>query len=66
MMGWGGMGLGLGMGVFWLLLIAGLYLVFVDRRPFRGEADRAKDLARERFARGELTKEEFEEMMKRL
>ncbi len=64
MMGWGGMGLG--MGALWLLLIAGLYLVFADRRPFRGEADRARDIVRERFARGELSQEEFEEMMKRL
>ena len=64
MMGWGGMGLG--MGALWLLLIAGLYLVFVDRRPLRGEADRAMEIARERFARGDLTKEEFEDIMKRL
>jgi len=64
MMGWGGMGLG--MGAFWLLLIAGLYLVFVDRRSLRGEADRARDIARERFASGELTKEDFDEIMKRL
>lgn len=63
MFGWGGMGFGIGF--FWILFLLGLFLLFSDRYSIRGE-DRAKTILRERFARGELSQEEFEDMMKKL
>ncbi len=62
--GWGGMGMG--MWFFGVLFVVGLFLLFSDRFPQRGGNDNAKDIARERFARGDITQEEFEELMKRL
>lgn len=69
--GWGGMmsgwgGMGLGMGFFVVLFIVGVFLLFSDRFSLRGGYDNAKDIARERFARGEISQDEFEELMKRL
>ena len=62
--GWGGMDLG--MGVFWVLFMVGVFLLFSDRFSLRSGNDNAKDIARERFARGEISQDEFEELMKRL
>ena len=64
MFGWGGMGLG--MGFFWVLILVGVFVLFSGRYSFNGGADRAKEIARERFARGEISENEFEELMKRL
>lgn len=64
MIGWGGMGLG--MGFFGVLFMVGLFLLFSDRFPKMSGNDNAKDIARERFARGDITQEEFEELIKRL
>ena len=46
--------------------MVGLFLLFSDRFPKMNGNDNAKDIARERFARGDITQEEFEELMKRL
>ena len=59
--GWGGMGLG--MLLFWGLLIAGIVVLM---RCSRGSGDcgrekSALDLLKERYARGEIEKEEFEQ-----
>jgi putative membrane protein len=64
MFGWGGMGLG--MGFFWVLILGGFFVLFSGRYSFNGRDNRAKEIARERFARGEITEEEFEDIMKRL
>ncbi|MFA9437740.1 MAG: hypothetical protein ACEROO_11620 [Candidatus Bathyarchaeota archaeon] len=64
MFDWGGMGLG--MGFFWILILGGLFVLFSGRYSFNGRDDRAKEIARERFARGEISEKEFEELMKRL
>lgn len=65
MMGsWGGMGYGLG--IFLVLGLIGLGLIFFANRSFTHEDDRAKTIARERYAKGELTKDEFDEIMKNL
>ncbi len=64
MFGWGGMGLG--MGFFWVLILGGLFVLFSGRYSFNGRDDRAKEIARERFARGEISEEEYEDIMKRL
>jgi putative membrane protein len=64
MMGWGGMGFG--MGLTWILVIIGLFLIFGYRRSETRYEDGARTIARERYARGEITKEEYEEVIKRL
>jgi putative membrane protein len=64
MFGWGGMGFG--MGFFWILILGGLFVLFNGRYALNGRDDRAKEIARERFARGEISEKEFEDIMKRL
>ena len=64
MFGWGGMGLR--MGFFWVLILVGVFVLFTGRYSFNGGVDRPKEIARERFARGEISENEFEELMKRL
>ncbi len=62
--GWGGMGWG--MLLFWAALIVGIvWLVKAIRSP-NGPADRrpeksALDILQERYARGEIDREEFEQ-----
>jgi putative membrane protein len=61
---WGAWGLGmmLMMLVFWGLVIAGVVLAvrWLTRQGDRSGPDRALDIVRERYARGEIDKEEFE------
>ena len=67
MMGYGGMFFGL---LFWILIIVVAYLLIkwlVEQNKTRNSEEKsALDIARERYARGEITEEEFEEMKKRL
>ena len=67
MMG-GGFGLmGIGMILFGLLILAGIYLVFSGYRPnWYSRSDGALAIARERYARGEITQEEYEKIRKSL
>ncbi len=60
--GWG-MGMGIGMLLFWGAVIW-LVVVLVERGSGRGED--ASEILRKRFARGDITKKEFEEMKKEL
>jgi putative membrane protein len=47
--------------LFWGVVIAGLVLaVRALRRPDGAAGDRALDILRERYARGEIDKQEFE------
>lgn len=70
-------GFGLGMGLmvflmilFWASIIVGAYFLFSSlfrpRRPYRSGRDEALEIARQRYARGEITREEFEEIKKNL
>ena len=66
--GWGGMGLGMGLGMllFWGILIAALVLLikFIVGRGAGGGSEHGKsalDLLKERYARGEIGREEFEQ-----
>lgn len=67
MMEYGGMFFGL---LFWIIIIVLAYLLirwFVEQnKTRRGEEKSALDIAKERYAKGEITEEEFEEMKKRL
>ena len=53
---------------FWVIIGVGVYLVIsYFYRPMRGsEYDRALAIARERYARGEITTEEYEKIRKNL
>lgn len=66
--GWGGMGWGLfGMLLFWGLLAVGIGLLIrfvagiADRRPPKRAGKSAQDILAERYARGEIGREEFEQ-----
>jgi putative membrane protein len=68
--GWGyGPHMGFGgifMGLFWVaVIIAIVYLVrYFVKTPagYRGSGETAMDILKKRYARGEITKEEFERM----
>lgn len=67
-LGYGYMGLGL---VFWILIIVGVIMLIkwlVDQgKTTGGEQQRsAMEILKTRYAKGEITAEEFEEMKKRL
>lgn len=66
--GWGGMGLGLfGMLLFWGLLAVGVVLVVrlllgaAERRPPERRGKSAQEILAERYARGEIDRDEFEQ-----
>ena len=62
-MGWGWMGLGMvGAGLFWILVIVGIVVLvkWLVSGPTAGK-DPLKILA-ERYARGEISREQFEQM----
>ena len=66
-MGYGGMFLGL---LFWIIIIWVAYLLIkslIDHNKTRSsEGKSALDIAKERYAKGEITKEELEEMKRNL
>lgn len=81
MMHWNGFGVwpwwGLIMMALWVLAIVGIILLIVwllrlgttrgpDRTPGGNARDPALQILRERFARGEISREEFEEMRQAL
>ena len=71
MMGWIGRGHGwwmpLGGLIFLIVLIAGLYLVFsASRKPEQPLSTGALEILKERYAKGELTSEQYNKMKKEL
>ncbi len=67
MMGYGGMFFGL---LFWIVIIILAYFLIkylVEQNKTRsGEGKSALDIAKERYAKGEINKEEFEEIKRHL
>ena len=64
--GWGWGGMGTGMLLFWILLIAALVLLaknfWSDNAGKSGEKEKsALDILQERYARGEIGREEYEQ-----
>jgi len=65
-MGYGGMFFGL---LFWIFIIVVAYLLIkrlMEQNKSHREEKSGMDIAKERYAKGEITKEEFEEMKTRL
>jgi putative membrane protein len=63
----GGGWMGLGMVVFWMFLILGFYLLATNNRSRNlFPSNRALAIAQERYARGEITQEEFEKIKESL
>ena len=63
--GWGVMGIGLI--VIGVLIIIGTYFLFTEfSRPRRYQHTDALDIARQRYARGDITHEEFERIKRTL
>ena len=71
---WGaGMGWWMGFGVIWMILFWGVIIALIvwAVKRFTGSPDsnrnnEALDIARERYARGDISKEEFEQIKKTL
>ena len=66
MMGWGVMGgfMGIGMIIFWGLIIWGIVALVRGGAPgnhYSGQSDSALEVLKRRYARSEISKEEFEE-----
>lgn len=72
MQGYGGMGMGFGMIWFWIIGIAFLVLIIwlITRSQNQNAANNqyksAIEILKERYARGEIDKEEFEEKKSQL
>ena len=65
--------MGFGFGGLWMLFLffLGLYLLFVllrgpERAPAQAGGERPKDVLRERYARGELSREAYLQQLKDL
>lgn len=74
MMGWGG-GWGIVMLLFWVLVIAGVIALVMwllrggvpaASSGAAGPQNRALDILKERYARGEITRDEYEAMLRDL
>lgn len=64
--GWGWMVLGwISMTLFWVLVIVGV-VALVRAATRGGQSESALDILRKRYAAGELTKEQFEQMKRDL
>ncbi len=65
--GWGGMGMGmLSVSLFWILLIVAIVMLVKGMQDSGGSSDQrrektALDILKERYARGEIEREEFEQ-----
>ena len=65
--GWNIWGMGLEW-LFWLAVIVAVValIVYIARRPSLPDKKSAEEILKERFARGEISKEEYEERLKTL
>lgn len=73
MMDWGNYGWGMGFGWFFMILFGGLVaagivyvMKVVTERSARNERESALDILKRRYARGDITKEEYERIKKEL
>ena len=67
--GWGWLGLGfLHMALFWILVVLGIVVLakWLAGSGPATSADRALEILKERYAKGELTREQYEQMKRDL
>ena len=69
--GWGMPFFGVGPFLSWAIIVGVIYFLFRQDGPLRGRspeerADSARDILDRRYARGELTKEQYEQMKRDL
>jgi len=70
MMHWGDFGWGMGFGSIWMILFWGLVIAGIayfiqtisGRSKMRGSEETPLDILKKRYAKGEISKEEFEKM----
>ena len=75
MWNWGGLGWGMmGLGIFWMVIFWGAIIAlivwgvrrFSCHNVYRTSPNSPLDIAKERYAKGEITKEQFEQLKKDL
>lgn len=68
MFGWHDMGLGMGisMMIFWILIIVVIVWLIQNQRNDKTSAESALDIAKKRYAKGEISKEELDEIKRNL
>jgi len=56
------------MGYWWIvpIIFIGMFFVFYPRRRISFKRDYPEDIARRRYARGEISKEEYDDIVKTL
>ncbi len=67
--GWSGLGMGGMMGYWWvlpILILVGLYFAFYPRRLAYTNREDSMEIARRRYARGEISKDKFGDIQRNL
>jgi putative membrane protein len=70
--GWPGWGM-MGLGILWMVIVWGAIIALIvwgirrlGRTSYRTDTGSPLDIARERYAKGEITREQFEQIKKDL
>lgn len=66
MFGWHDMGLGIPMIIFWILIIVVIVWLIQNSRRNKTSAESALDIAKKRYAKGEISKKELDEIKRNL
>ncbi|WP_019614015.1 SHOCT domain-containing protein [Psychromonas ossibalaenae] len=68
MFGWHGMGFGMGLStlIFWILMILAVVWLVRHLRSEKSTSDSALEIAKRRFAQGEIDKDQFDEIKRHI